>query len=209
MQIKDYSIHGGGSDARNNSLLMPQWPYRGLIVGLSACGKTNLLLAMLLEPNMLAFDRLFVISPSLSQEKYKLLISEFEKKDASIVKEIEKLIKAGPERDAIITKLEPIARFYDTADDFLDDGGFNLFDKTNQNLVILDDIMLDNKQNPFIELFSRGRHYNASTIYISQSYFRVPKTIRDNVSFLILYSMNSREINMLYNSIGSDLEKDE
>ena len=67
--------------------------------------------------------------------------------------------------------------------------------------------MLDSKQGAFINLFSRGRHKNCSVIYMSQGYFRVPKTIRDNVSALMMFTCNSRERSMLYGNIGGELEK--
>lgn len=46
---------------------------RCLIVGASGCGKTNLLISLLLHPNGLRFTRLYLYCKTLDQSKYNLL----------------------------------------------------------------------------------------------------------------------------------------
>ena len=46
---------------------------RAVFYGLSNCGKTNALLALILHPNGLKFDNVYVYSKSLKQPKYKFL----------------------------------------------------------------------------------------------------------------------------------------
>ena len=58
-------------------------------------------------------------------------------------------------------------------------------------LVVLDDVIVDmeaNKQLSFIvtEMFLRGRKFNISLVVISQSYFKVLKTIRLDATCLIM-----------------------
>ena len=58
-------------------------------------------------------------------------------------------------------------------------------------LVVLDDVIVDmeaNKQLSFIvtEMFLRGRKFNISLVVISQSYFKVLKTIRLDATYLIM-----------------------
>ena len=57
---------------RKNSNILPK-SIRGLIVGKSGCGKTNLLLNFLLKPELLDYNKLFVYGKSLFQPKYKIL----------------------------------------------------------------------------------------------------------------------------------------
>ena len=57
---------------RKNSNILPK-SIRGLIVGKSGCGKTNLLLNLLLKPELLDYNKLFVYGKSLFQPKYKIL----------------------------------------------------------------------------------------------------------------------------------------
>ena len=57
---------------RNNSPILSR-SIRGLIVGKSGCGKTNLLLNLLFNPELLDYNKLFVYGKSLFQPKYKIL----------------------------------------------------------------------------------------------------------------------------------------
>ena len=64
---------------RHNNPLIPR-SIRGLIVGKSGCGKTTLLLNLLLKPDWLDYDNLQVFGKSLFQPEYKILKEGFEKK---------------------------------------------------------------------------------------------------------------------------------
>ena len=57
--------------------------------------------------------------------------------------------------------------------------------KKRQILIVFDDViadMINNKKlNPVVtELFIRGRKLNISIVFITQSYFEVPKDVRLN-----------------------------
>ena len=45
-----------------------------------------------------------------------------------------------------------------------------------------------------IELFWRGRKLNISLVFISQSYFKVPKTIRLNATHFVMKISKKREL---------------
>src|ERR1700753_2385952 len=64
---------------RNNSPMLPN-SIRALIVGRSGCGKTSLLMRLLLEDNLLDYNKLFVFGKSLHQPEYQILKSGFENK---------------------------------------------------------------------------------------------------------------------------------
>ena len=60
-------------------------------------------------------------------------------------------------------------------------------DKENKILIVFDDINADMIQNKKLnsivpELFIRGRKLNISPIFITQSYFKVPKDVRLNTT---------------------------
>lgn len=57
---------------RKNSEYLPK-SIRALIVGKSGCGKTSLLLKLLLTPGELDYNHLYVYGKSLFQPKYKIL----------------------------------------------------------------------------------------------------------------------------------------
>ena len=62
---------------RFNNPFLPR-SIRGIIVGKSGCGKTTLLLNLLLRPGWLDYDNLFVFGKSLFQPKYRILKKAFE-----------------------------------------------------------------------------------------------------------------------------------
>ena len=72
--------------------------------------------------------------------------------------------------------------------------------------------MLLSKQESIIDLFfTRGRHNNIDTHYISQSYFSTPKiTIRNNSNIFILFKQTLRDIMLLFHDIaGLDMNLEE
>ena len=64
------------------------------------------------------------------------------------------------------------------------------------------------KLNPIItELFTRGRKLNISTVFITQSYFKVPKDVRLNSThFFIMKIPNKRELQQIALNHSSDID---
>ena len=76
-------------------------------------------------------------------------------------------------------------------------------DKERKILIIFDDMiadMINNKKlNSIVtELFIRGRKLNISLVFITQSYFKVPKDVRLNSThFFIMKIPNKRELQQI------------
>ena len=93
---------------------------------------------------------------------------------------------------------------YENIDDY------NL-DKENKILIVFDDMianMISNKKlNSIVsELFIRGRKLNISLVFITQSYFRVPKDVRLNTThFFIAKIPNKRELQQTAINHSSDI----
>ena len=72
--------------------------------------------------------------------------------------------------------------------------------KKRKILIFFDDMIADminnNKFNPIVtELFIRGRQLDISVVFITQSYFKVPKDVRLNSThFFIMKIANKREL---------------
>ena len=72
--------------------------------------------------------------------------------------------------------------------------------KKRKIIMVFDDMiadMINNKKlNPVVtELFIRGRKLNISIVFITQSYFKVPKDVRRNSThFFIMKIPNKREL---------------
>ena len=84
--------------------------------------------------------------------------------------------------------------------------------KKRKMLIVLDDMiadMINNKKlNPVVtELFIRGRKLNISIVFITQSYFKVPKDVRLNsIHFHIMKIPNKRELQQIALNYSSDIE---
>ena len=78
-------------------------------------------------------------------------------------------------------------------------------------LIVFDMIadMINNKKlNPIVtELFIRSRKLNISIVFITQSYFKVPKDVRLNSThFFIMKILNKRELQQIALSHSSDID---
>ena len=84
--------------------------------------------------------------------------------------------------------------------------------KKRKVLIIFDDMIADminnNKLNPIVtEFFIRGRKLNISIVFISQSYFKVPKDVRLNSThFFIMKIPNKRELQQIALNHSSDFK---
>ena len=79
-------------------------------------------------------------------------------------------------------------------------------------MIIFDDMIADminnNKLNPIVtELFIRGRKLNISIVFITQSYFKVPKDVRLNSThFFIMKIPNKRELQQIALNHSPDID---
>ena len=84
-------------------------------------------------------------------------------------------------------------------------------DKERKMLIVFDDMvadMINNKKlNSIVtELFIRGRKLNISLVFITQSYFKVPKDVRLNSThFFIMKIPNKRELQQIALNHSSDI----
>ena len=85
-------------------------------------------------------------------------------------------------------------------------------EKKRKVLIVFDDMITDminnNKLNPIVtELFIRGRKRNISIVFITQSYFKVPKDVRLNSThFFIMNIPKKRELQQIALNHSSDID---
>ena len=84
--------------------------------------------------------------------------------------------------------------------------------KKRQVLIVFDDMiadMINNKKlNPIVtELFISSRKLNISIVFITQSYFKVPKEVTLNTTHLFIMKIpNKRELQQIAINHSSDID---
>ena len=88
-------------------------------------------------------------------------------------------------------------------------------DKENKILIVFGDMIADmiqnNRLNSIVtELFIRGRKLNISLVFITQSYFKVPKDVRLNTThFFITKILSKIELQQLAINHSSDISTED
>ena len=84
-------------------------------------------------------------------------------------------------------------------------------DTENKILIVFDDMIADMIQNKKLnsrvtELFIRGKNLHISLVFITQSYFKVPKTFTINATnFFITNILNNRELQQIVINHSPDI----
>ena len=186
MDIKD-NYSWKTKQSRDNCQLLPR-NIRGLIIGKSNSGKTTLLLNLLLQKGWLDYNHLYVFGKSLHQKEYQILKKGFQedlskRQISNLFHQQHALQEINLSPIQLLTEYNGVkeggikAEFFENCSDIPDPKELNPNEK---NILILDDCFLG-KQNKAEAFYTRGRHNNCDTLYISQNYFRLPRqTIREN-----------------------------
>jgi hypothetical protein len=143
----------------------PQFPFNLIAVGPTGSGKTNSIVDLIVSK--LYFDDLFIIAGDL-QDDYYIFLEEY--------------INSLPKKSN--------KNIYLTDDINFD--ADNL-DREKQNIVIVDDKITEKDQSSIEDLFTRIRKLGGSIIYISQSYYDIPKIIRDNTHYVYLFKLKNTD----------------
>ena len=157
---------------------MPADFFRMLICGPSNSGKTNILLHMLYE--LLVFDKVYLFSKNLHQNKYQALLQDFA---ANVDPPVGYQIIEAPGDEILSLEELPM---------------------DNQKIAVFDDLVCESNQNSIINYFINGRHRKCSVIYLTQTYYKVPQNIRDNCSHFFVFNFLPRENKRIADELGVD-----
>lgn len=173
LPIKRFEFEGGCLKEGKHGQLLPD-NVRALIVGPSNCGKTNLVLSLLLDKNGLKFKNVYLFSKSLNQPKYNYLENVL-----SQVKEV---------------------KFFRFSNKILKP------EEVQQHSICIFDDLITQKQSDIQDFFSRARHRSLDSIYLAQTYSKIPKQlIRDNANLIALFKMDILNLKHAYDDhVGSD-----
>lgn len=161
-------------------------PFRMIMIGNSGSGKSNILLDLLYRFNG-TFDQIFLVIPCSHEPLYLFLEEQF---------------KDYPDQFHI----------YENGN--IPNPNDEVFkDNTLQNLIIFDDMITYTKLQPKInQWFIAGRKVGCSTsvIYLSQNYYSIPKTARNQCSHIIIKRISGeKDRAMILREFSSDLTTDQ
>lgn len=161
---------------RRHGDLLPS-SIRCIICGPSNCGKTNLIVGLLLHEDGLRFRNVYLYCKTLYQPKYTFLEE--------------------------VLNLVPNATFAKYQDNDLI---LSPHDAKPNSIIIFDDIACENQTN-VRDYFAMGRHKFVDSFYLNQTYSKVPKQlIRDNANLLILFKQDDVNLRHVYDEhVSTDM----
>lgn len=142
---------------------------RVLIAGPSGSGKTNALIEILLKP-LIYYEQIYIYTKTPDQDKMKSLDKLFTK----------------------IAKDAKITPFHKITNDPVPN--IETFEKEKFKIIVFDDMMTEDKKtlNTITKYFILGRHHRISPIFLSQSYYSTPKSIRINCSHFLIFNVGTK-----------------
>ncbi|KAG7297575.1 hypothetical protein JYU34_019620 [Plutella xylostella] len=159
-----------------HGILLPN-TIRCIICGPSNCGKTNLVIGLLLHPDGLYFSNVYLYSKTIFQPKYIFL-------------------------EKVMNLVSGLSYFkYHDNDEVL-----SPINAAQNSVIIFDDVACEN-QNNIRDYFAMGRHKNIDCFYLNQTYTKVPKQlIRDNANLLILFKQDDVNLRHVYDEhVNTDM----
>ena len=192
--IKLRSIINENSKKHNKKWpFIPDHPYRILVIGCSGSGKINALVNLINEQDDI--DKIYLYAKGLSKPKYQYLIKKRENAG----------IKNFNDPNAFIEYSNTMEDVYGNINDY------NSSRKRKMLIIFHDmvaDIMSNKKFQAIIkELIIRCRKLNISLIFITQSYFTVPKEVRLNSThYLIMKINNKKELQNIAINHSADID---
>lgn len=176
INFDEFAEDGGVKKQKRHSNILPD-SIRAVFCGPSNCGKTNALLTLLIHPNGLKFENIYLYSKSLMQPKYRLL-----EKLLQPVKGVEFYPFNAHEQVVAPSDAQP------------------------NSIFIFDDIACE-KQDNVRAYFSMGRHEIVDSFYLCQTYTRIPKhLVRDNANFVVLFKQDDMNLKHAYNDhVNTDM----
>ena len=163
---------------------IPDHPYRILIIGGCGSGKTNTLLNLINEQRDIA--KIYFYAKDLGEPKYEHLIKNRENAGIKHLNDAKAFIDYSNAMNDVYENIETVLTVFDD---------------------IIADIMTNKKFQSIIkELFVRCRKINISLVFITQSYFSVPKDVRLNSThYFIMKINNKRELQNIAINDSADI----
>ena len=195
IHLDDY-VNENRTEHNKNWPYIPDHPYRILTIGGSESGKTNALLNLIEhQPDI---DKIYLYTKDSYEAKYQYLIKIREKVGIDYHNDPRAYIEYSNDMPDVYKNIN----YYNP-------------DKEKKILIVFNDMIADmihNKKLDSIvtEVFIRGKKLSISLVFITQSYFKVPKDVRQNTThFFIIKIPNSRELQEIARNHSSDIKTED
>lgn len=168
---------------------IPRFPFSMLISGRSGSGKTNVLLNLLTKKafygNYFHYTIIFSPTACAGDDMYDVLglPSENIKNDFS-----------EDDLNAII----------ESRKELIEKKGIDWVTKNCRLLIVLDDIIANThflNSPEALKMFALLRHYQCSVIVLTQSYKKIPRSLRLNVNATIIFPSTQSEVDILLDQV--------
>ena len=151
-------------------------PNRIIIVAPSGAGKTNLALNTIIKIN--AFTKVHIFAKCLDEPLWEWFIDSIHEVEEKMTKKLRRPVKI---LEVVTTELANLP-------------SVDEFDRNETNLVIFDDQVTETSKSALknmTDLWIRGRKQNITTMYLTQNYYAMDKTMRRNNGILILKALGT------------------
>ncbi len=164
-------------------------PFRMLIAAPSGAGKTNALMNVIFHMHN-TFHEIIICVKSADEPLYEMIINKL--KNVVVFENGE--VPPLSDYSKIDEKTKRLKRI----------------DK-KQRLIVFDDLITDQKANKIAaEYYIKARKVGFSMCYISQSFYQIPKIIRDNTQLFILgRNLLKKDLRMILSAFPTELTLDE
>lgn len=164
-------------------------PFRMLIAAPSGSGKTNALMNLIMHMDK-TFHEIIICVKSADEPLYNMIINKlknivvFENGEVPPITEYSKI-------DEKTKRLKRIDK--------------------KQRLIVFDDLITDRAANAkAAEYYIKGRKVGFSMCYISQSFYQIPKILRENTQYFILgRNLLKKDLRMILSTFPTELTLDE
>ena len=192
-------------------------PFMCLIAGGTGSGKTYLLFQMLTTPDILDYERLVILTTTPNQPYFQFLKYGFENNleksainklftfyiEGDVKGNIDEICREASKYVAQRETIIPVVLTKEIVD----------LEQVNpdrlKTIVIFDDCVTERNQSVQCKIFTKGRHLNCHSIYLTQSFYDVEKIIRKNVNVFILFEQSDKNLTCILQSIKTGLPNED
>ena len=186
--------------------MVPQVPFRSIVLGPSGSGKTILLQNMILDIYRDCFSRIYIFSPSIEVDSTWLPVKQYIEKDMNV--------QNTKEEPIYFDHYDPqnLNNIIDTQHKVIDYMKKHKHKTLYSILVIVDDFADDpsfSRHSKILHaLYTRGRHNSISTITATQKFTAISPIIRVNATELFIYRLrNYRDLETFIEEVSAVVDK--